>query len=217
MSEDRDAERRRLMKAVLPHVAFDGWTHQSLTAGFADAGREAWEVRRYFPGGPADALALFSAEADREMLEALGELDLDTMRVRERVAQAVRLRLEAIEGHKEAVRRGLAFFALPGHAPQGLACLYRTVDAIWYAAGDRSTDYNYYTKRLLLAGVFSSTLVFWLNDRSEGAAASWAFLERRIDEVMKVGGHLGKTVGRLLDLPERLFAGLRPRGEMQGR
>ena len=61
MSEDRDAERRRLLAAIVPHVAFDGWTHQALKAGFADEGREAWEVRRYFPGGPGDALALFSA------------------------------------------------------------------------------------------------------------------------------------------------------------
>ena len=217
MSEDRDAERRRLLAAIVPHVAFDGWTHQALKAGFADEGREAWEVRRYFPGGPGDALALFSAEADRLMLEALGRLDLSAMKVRDRVARAVRLRLEAMGAHKEAVRRGAAFFAFPPNAAQGLACLYRTVDSIWYAAGDRSTDYNYYTKRLLLAGVYSSTLVFWLNDRSEGGAASWAFLDRRIDEVMKVGGHLGKTVGRLLDLPERLVAGMRPRGSMRGR
>ncbi len=217
MSEDRDSERRRLMEAILPHVAFDGWTHQAMAAGFADAGREAWEIQRYFPGGPADVLTVFSAEADRKMLEALGKLDLDTLRVRDRVAQGVRLRLEAIEGHKEAVRRGLAFFALPGNAPRGLRCLHRTVDLIWYAAGDRATDYNYYTKRMLLAGVFSSTVVFWLNDRSEDHAASWAFLDRRIDDVMKVGGRLGKTVGRLLDLPERLAAGLRPKGAMRGR
>jgi ubiquinone biosynthesis protein COQ9 len=217
MSEDRVDERRRLMEAILPHVAFDGWTHQALVAGFTDAGREAWEIQRYFPGGPADVLVLFSTEADRKMLEALNRLDLDTLRVRDRVAQGVRLRLEALTEHKEAVRRGLAFFALPGNAPRGLACLHRTVDLIWYAAGDRATDYNYYTKRMLLAGVFSSTLVFWLNDRSEDQAASWAFLDRRIDEVMKVGGRLGKTVGRLLDLPERLAAGLRPKGTMHGR
>jgi ubiquinone biosynthesis protein COQ9 len=194
MSEDRVDERRRLMEAILPHVAFDGWTHQALVAGFTDAGRE-----------------------DRKMLEALNRLDLGTLRVRDRVAQGVRLRLEALTEHKEAVRRGLAFFALLGNAPRGLACLHRTVDLIWYAAGDRATDYNYYTKRMLLAGVFSSTLVFWLNDRSEDQAASWAFLDRRIDEVMKVGGRLGKTVGRLLDLPERLAAGLRPKGTMHGR
>ncbi len=217
MSEDRESERRRLMEAILPHVAFDGWTHQALAAGFADVGHEAWEIQRYFPGGPADVLALFSAEADRRMLDGLSALDLDTLRVRDRVAQGVRLRLEALAGHKEAVRRGLAFFALPGNAPRGLACLHRTVDLIWYAAGDRATDYNYYTKRMLLAGVYSTTLVFWLNDRSEDQAASWAFLDRRIDEVLKVGGRLGKTVGRLLDLPERLATGLRQKGAMRGR
>jgi ubiquinone biosynthesis protein COQ9 len=73
-------------------------------------------------------------------------------------------------------------------------------------AGDRATDYNYYTKRLLLAGVLSSTTLFWLNDRSKDHAATWAFLDRRIDEVLKVGGRLGKTVKSLLDLPDRVMA-----------
>src|SRR3546814_7583549 len=88
------------------------------------------------------------------------------MKIREKVAAGVRARLKAVAAHREAVRSGFAFFALPQNAAMGLACLYRTVDAIWYAAGDRATDYNFYTKRALLAGVYSSTLLFWLN-RSE--------------------------------------------------
>ncbi len=86
----------------------------------------------------------------------------------------------------------------------------RTVDALWYAAGDRSTDYNYYTKRLLLAGVYSSTLLVWLNDKSEDHGATWAFLERRIDNVLVIGGRLGKGVKGLLDLPDRLAQRLTP-------
>ena len=80
------------------------------------------------------------------------------------------------------------------------------MDAIWHGIGDRSTDYNFYSKRLLLAGVLSSTLVFWLDDQSEGHEATWAFLERRIDEVMKIGGRVGKVVGHVLGFPDRLFA-----------
>ena len=124
----------------------------------------------------------------------------------DRVATAVRVRLEALGPHREAVSRGLAFLALPHNAALGTRCLYRTVDAIWYAAGDTATDYNFYTKRLLLAGVYTSTLLFWLNDRSEGYAQTWAFLDRRIGEVMRIGGTLGRTVGSLLDLPDRLLA-----------
>ena len=86
---------------------------------------------------------------------------------------------------EEAVRRGLALLALPLNAPLGLKLLYRTVDAIWYAAGDTSADFNFYTKRATLAGVFSSTLFYWLNDRSEGNTATWEFLDRRIDDVMR--------------------------------
>ena len=86
-------------------------------------------------------------------------------------------------------------------------CLYRTVDAIWYAAGDTSTDYNFYTKRGLLAGVYSSTVLYWLNDDSEGAVATWAFLDRRIADVMKVPKLIGKVSGLTGKLPNplRLF------------
>ena len=86
----------------------------------------------------------------------------------------------------EATRRALALLSLPFHAGRGLKLLYRTVDAMWYAAGDTSTDFNFYTKRATLAGVYSSTLLYWLSDRSPGGEATWAFLDRRIDDVMKI-------------------------------
>ena len=135
--------------------------------------------------------------------QGLEKLPLADMKVRDKVAAGVRARLEILEPHKEAVRRGLSFLALPLNGPLGLKLLYNTVDAIWYAAGDRATDYNFYTKRTLLSGVYSSTLLFWLNDKSEGHEASWAFLERRIDEVLKIGGTLGKNIGKLLNLKRR--------------
>src|SRR5262249_25858057 len=87
---------------------------------------------------------------------------------------------------REAIRRALAFLALPLHAPLAAKLLYRTVDAVWYALGDRSTDFNFYTKRALLAGVYSSTLLYWLNDKSAECTESWGFLDRRIAEVMKI-------------------------------
>jgi len=211
-SPDIDQTRETLLLAMLPHVPFDGWSDAAVRAGAADAGLTPAEALNAFPGGPAEALALFSDWADREMLKRLEKRDLAALKVRERVAAGVRLRLEVLAPHKEAVRRGLSLLALPPNAGQGLRSLHRTVDAIWTLAGDRSTDYNYYTKRLLLAGVLSSTTLFWLNDRSEGHQATWAFLERRIDEVLKVGGTLGKAMKGLLDLPDRLMAARRPRG-----
>jgi len=202
---DIDKIRETLLLATLPHVPFDGWSNAALRVGAEDAGLSPAEALNAFPAGPAEALALFSDWADRQMLARLDQLDLGAMKVRDKVAAGVRLRLEVLEPHKEAVRRGLAVLALPPNAGQGLKGLHGTVDAVWTMAGDRATDYNYYTKRLLLAGVLSSTTLFWLNDRSEGHAATWAFLERRIDEVLKVGGRLGKTMKGLLDLPDRLM------------
>lgn len=202
---DIEATRRRLLERTLDHVPFDGWTMTALQRAAADEGLDGATVVNAFPGGPAELVAFHSAEADRRLLESLQAMDLASMRVRDRIATAVRLRLEQNAEHREAIRRALAFLALPQNGPLALKCLYRTVDAMWYAAGDTSTDYNFYTKRMLLSGVYSSTLLFWLNDDSEGHAETWAFLSRRIDEVLKIGGNLGKGVKALLDLPDRLF------------
>src|SRR5262249_29371174 len=108
-----------------------------------------------------------------------------SLKIRDRIKLAVRTRIEQTVGGKESVRRGLAMLAFPFNTPLAARLVYRTVDAIWYAAGDTSTDFNFYTKRATLAGVYSSTLLCWLNDRSEGNEETWSFLDRRIDDVMR--------------------------------
>ncbi|MHA1599364.1 MAG: COQ9 family protein, partial [Alphaproteobacteria bacterium] len=205
-AESHEDIRDRLLQATLPHVPFDGWSARALTAGASDEGIDSVVAQNAFPGGGSELIRFFSTEIDRRMMENLGEQDLAAMKVRDRIALAVRTRLELLIPHREAVRRGVAFLALPRHAALGLKCLYRTVDTIWYAAGDTATDYNFYSKRLLLAGVYSTSLLFWLNDSSDEFAATWAFLDRRIAEVFKVGGALGRTMTSLLNLPDRLFA-----------
>ncbi|WP_340115283.1 COQ9 family protein [Pelagibius sp. 7325] len=204
-------QRSSLLDAALRHVPFDGWTWTAIDAGARDLALPAGEAHRLFPGGPQEVIRAFSTAADRQMLESLEGLDLASMKVREKITAGVRARLEAVAAHREAVRSGLAFFALPQNAATGMGCLYRTVDAIWYAAGDKATDYNFYTKRALLSGVYSSTLLFWLNDKSEDYAATWAFLDRRIAEVLQVAGRLGKGVTAALNLPDRLFEKLAAR------
>jgi ubiquinone biosynthesis protein COQ9 len=158
-------------------------------------------------------VAHFSDWADRRMLAALAHRDLAALRLRERVALAVRLRLEALAPYREAVRRSLSFLALPPNAALGAKCLYRTVDAIWRAAGDRSVDFSFYTKRALLAAVVSTTTLYWLDDNSEGRAESWAFLDRRIADVMRIPAlrqRLGRITERLPD-PFRVLRATRAR------
>jgi ubiquinone biosynthesis protein COQ9 len=126
---------------------------------------------------------------------------------------AVRLRLTANAAHREAIRRALAILAMPIHAPLAARLLYATVDAIWYALGDRSTDYNFYTKRMLLAGVYSATVLYWLNDKSAENTETWDFLDRRIADVMRIPqamGRLGKLAEKLPD-PLRLLRRRRTR------
>jgi ubiquinone biosynthesis protein COQ9 len=184
---DPDAPLRdRLADAMAAEAAFDGWTRGALSAVARQLELPAGEADRLFPGGPVQVLTHISERADLRMVEDMEKEGVAGLKMRERIKSAVRIRLERHAGQREAVRRALALLSLPFNAGLGLKLLYKTVDAMWYAAGDTSTDFNFYTKRATLAGVYSSTLLYWLNDRSPGSEATWGFLDRRIDDVMRI-------------------------------
>jgi ubiquinone biosynthesis protein COQ9 len=184
---DPDSQARdRLADAVAAEAAFEGWTRAGLTAAAKGLGLPAGEADRLFPGGPIQVLTHLSERADLRTVQDMEKEGVASLKIRDRIRSAVRIRLERHAGQREAVRRALAVLSLPFNAGLALKLLYKTVDAMWYAAGDTSTDFNFYTKRATLAGVYSSTLLYWLNDRSEGSTATWAFLDRRIDDVMKI-------------------------------
>jgi len=184
---DPDAALRdRLADAVAAEAAFEGWTRTALAAAGRQLELSAGEVDRLFPGGPIQVLTHVSELGDLRTVQDMEKEGVVALKIRDRIKAAVRIRLERHAGNREAARRALAVLSLPFNAGLGLKLLYRTVDAMWYAAGDTSTDFNFYTKRATLAGVYSSTLLYWLNDRSPGAEQTWSFLDRRIDDVMKI-------------------------------
>ena len=206
-----DELQEKLLDAALAHVPFDGWGETALLAGARDLGIDRGLALNAFPGGAMEMIEYHSRLADQRMVEAYEAADTAALKIREKVALAIRLRLSANQPHREAIRRALSTLALPIHAALAARLIYRTVDAVWYALGDRSTDYNFYTKRGLLAGVYGSTLLYWLNDKSADSAQSWAFLDRRIAEVMTIP----RAMARLDKLKEKLpdpFHLLRRRG-----
>lgn len=176
-----------MLEATLARVPFEGWNQRTLERASHDAGYDTEAVHRAFPNGIEEVLTTFSHEIDRQMLEQLATQDLPAMKIRQRIAAAVKARLQALEPYKEAERRAIAYFAaLPTRAGLSLSLLYRTMDEMWRAAGDTSTDFNFYTKRFLLSQVYTTTLLYWLSDTSEGHVDSWAFLDRRIENVMSI-------------------------------
>jgi ubiquinone biosynthesis protein COQ9 len=206
-TEERVARKDALLEATLPEVTFDGWSLTALRNGARSAGIDESEIALLFPDGPGEAALWLDDWADRRMLAALEAMDLAEMKVRRRVAAGVEARLTALSPYREAVRRAIALKATPWGAVRAAQILYRTVDAIWYAAGDTATDFNFYTKRSLLAAVYTPTILYWLNDRSEGSAETFAFLDRRLADVMKLpqlGDGLRKAAKRVAT-PFRLF------------
>ncbi len=189
-------EKEAFLNAVLGHVPFDGWSAAAFSAGARDAHVDTDRAASLFPRGISDVAAFFGESVAAKLETGLEGLAEREPSVRRRIAIGVRSLITLFAEHREAVRR-----LPPPHNPA--ASLYRITDVIWRAAGDRSTDYNFYTKRGLLAGVVTTTYLYWLDDESEDFADTWAFLDRRIEDVLQIQmlrGRLEK-VGRRLSGP----------------
>lgn len=180
-----DPAKEKLLDAILPHVPFDGWSDAAFRAAVSDTGMKPEHARTICPRGALDLAVTLHERDDDAMRAALRPVKLEDMRVRDRIATALRTRLEVI-GDKEAVRRATALFTLPQHAAEGARLVWGTADAIWDALGDPSDDINWYTKRATLSGVYASSVLYWLGDDSVEHQATGAFIERRIDDVMQV-------------------------------
>lgn len=182
---DDSQVKNAVLDAALKRVVFDGFTDKVLAAAAKEAAVDKGTIARLFPDGPLSLVEAFSQNTDAEMEKQITALDLKSMKIRERIAAAVKARLSALRPHKEAARRAAAFLTLPPHAALGAKLVYRTVDAMWRAIGDKSTDFNFYTKRGILAGVYSATLMRWFTDTSTDEAATDRFLADRIENVMQ--------------------------------
>jgi ubiquinone biosynthesis protein COQ9 len=210
--EDRIAETRaRVLAAALSHVPFDGWSDRTLRYAMEDAGVDAGLSRLAFPRGGVDLALAYHNDCDKRLAGRLAQEDMLGLRFRDRVAHAVALRLEMLQGDREAVRRAASLFALPQNAADGARAIWHTADTIWTALGDQSRDYNWYTKRATLSGVYSSALLYWLGDDTPDMEATREFIRRRVDNVMQfeelkakvaknpVASALMKGPARLLD------------------
>jgi ubiquinone biosynthesis protein COQ9 len=181
LDELRDA----LAPLIPAHAAFDGWGEKALAAAAAALGIPAGRARLAYPQGAAQMVDAWFDWIDRAMLEAFPPETVAAMKIRDRIRALLLFRFQALAPHREALRRALALLALPGNALTGAGLAWRSADRIWRLAGDTASDFNHYSKRAILIGVYGSTSLVFLDDAGEDMAETRAFLDRRIDDVMR--------------------------------
>jgi len=172
-----------LVRGMLIHVPFDGWSDASIIAAARECGISDDEARLLLPGGAIDAIDHFTDLADRDMAVALDKLESRPMGITSIIREAILCRLDGAAPHREAVASALRVLARPQHAPLAARTLYRTVDRIWRLTGDGAVDFSFYTKRATLAGVYSATLLYWVANPSADRQWIEAFLDQRLREV----------------------------------
>lgn len=213
MTEDSslDALRLRIAPAIAESAVFDGWTDAAVTAAAGTEGVDPSVARFAFDGGAMAMISAWIARIDADMAEALPQVQLSNLPMRERIRRLVQFRLDALVGKEEALRRALAIMAMPQNVAAATRLGWSSADRMWRLAGDTATDYNHYTKRLTLGAIYAATLSVFASDTSEDHADARAFLDRRIDGVMK----FEKAKARLLKPREETFSFTRLLGRLR--
>ena len=208
--KDDAALKAAVLAAALKDAAFDGFTDKVLSKAGETAGADKAALARLFPAGPVSLIEYYSASVDAEMEKQLAGQDLAGMKIRARISTAIKTRLAILKPDKEAARRAASLLALPMHAALGAKLIYASVDAMWRAVGDTSTDFNFYTKRGILAGVYGAVLVRWFNDTSADEAPTDEFLAARIENVMQFEKFKAKAKEALANFPAFANFGKKP-------
>ena len=200
-----------LAPAIADAAAFDGWSEAAVREAATAAGIDPDAAQFAFAGGAMDMIEAWVRSVDAAMQTALPANQIAALKIRERIRTLVQFRLDAILHQKEALRRALSIMALPQNAPRSLALGWSSADAMWRLAGDTATDYNHYTKRLTLGSIYAATLAVYVGDSSEDHADTKAFLDRRIEGIMK----FEKAKAQLLRPREQLFSPARVLGRLR--
>ncbi len=203
--------RLQLAPAIADAVAFDGWSETAVHAAATSAGVDPAAAQFAFSDGAMEMIEAWVRSVDAAMQAALPADQIATLKIRERIRTLVQFRLDAILHQKEALRRALSIMALPQNALRTLALGWSSADAMWRLAGDTATDYNHYTKRLTLGSIYAATLAVYVNDTSEGHADTKAFLDRRIEGIMK----FEKAKAQLLRPRDEMFSPARVLGRLR--
>ena len=203
-----DAETEAVIDALLPHVPFDGWTRKVVAQALRSIGRPPEDAVLIFPGGAGEMIEAFFSLSDERMERAALAAELAALKVPARVRAILAIWFEQNRGNKETIRRALAWLSLPMNAPRAARITAVTVDAVWHAAGDISADFSWYTKRGILAAVYTATLLYWLRDTSDDDHDTLQFLDRRLEDVARIGKVRKKLEARLSCL-----RGVSPRGQ----
>jgi ubiquinone biosynthesis protein COQ9 len=180
-----EALKLRLALKVGEHAVFDGWTRKAVDSAAAELGIDSAQARLAFPKDPPHMIEAWIEGVDAAMEAHFTPKVVEAMRVSQRIRAMIWFRLEITGPAREAVRSALSILAMPQNVPLALRTGWRSADHMWRLAGDTATDYNHYSKRLILSGVYTSTLLAWLDDQSEGWAETSAFLDRRLAGVMR--------------------------------
>lgn len=195
--------RQELLTEALKDIPFDGWSFKVVeNAAFRLFNNKAYSEIA-FPEGVKDLISYFIDNINKELEEKIKATDLTKLKVREKIFLIVKTRLELLKHHKIIIQKLLSYLSMPQNISFSTKLLWCTADQIWYLADDKSVDYNYYTKRTILAGVYSSTILYFISDSSENNEQTWEFLSRRIEDALKIG-NIKKCKDNVLDIAKKI-------------
>ena len=193
-----DKKKQIILNRALIDIKNFGFNKKMLHIAAKNCSISDGELGRLFPEGIFELKQYFFSTIDKKMLKKIENQDYKNMRIRDKIYNGVIIRLDLFKKNKTSIKH--IFVSESSNPLKSLKHLWKTSDLIWKSAGDASTDYNHYTKRILLSWVYITTLICWFNDKSKNIHDTKLFLNRRIDEVLEFGKQSGKIKSKISKL-----------------
>ncbi len=195
-------EKLKLLDIFLKNASFNGWNNQTLEKSAQQCGFNKGYLSLLFPNQIKDLTSFFYNKKNDELISLYKEKsNLITAKTTERIIYLIELKFSLYNPIREAIRSLFSYNILPQNLFSAQKALWNICDLIWFLANDKSTDFNYYTKRGLLAYVYSTTMLFWLDDTSPNFEQTKLFIRKQINKVLKVG----KTKSEIVERTKNFF------------
>ncbi|XP_064292268.1 ubiquinone biosynthesis protein COQ9, mitochondrial-like isoform X3 [Plodia interpunctella] len=178
-----------ILERALDFVPKSGWSVESISAG-AEAAGYPGVAHGLFPNGGGDLVHYFNIKCNEQLVVQMKSWPKENLKESKVPAKfienAIFTRLLMIEPYKSTWPKAIAIQALPNNVSNCLATLLSLVDDICYHSGDRSVDFNWYIRRVGLAGIYKASELFYLTDKSQEGVATRSFINSRIRDAQLI-------------------------------
>jgi ubiquinone biosynthesis protein COQ9 len=181
--------KQKIISKFIELLQFEGWSNNTLEKAAKECGFDSGYLSIIYPGGISEFTNEFITECNDAALKVALDDNFAKLRTTQKVEEIIYRRIGTyhnVLGSIDNVRKFVGYCGNPVNVPGSLRNIYSFSSDVWYLLGDKSTDFNYYTKRISLSAIYTKCMLYSLSDKSDNLTQTKKYIQKSIDGLMKI-------------------------------